>query len=113
MEHKITGVVIEGDHYGRTLGFPTMNLDTRDELPPSGIYSGTAILEGTNYKAAIVIKDIEDEKYTAEAYLLDYSGDAYGKILILTVHKFLRDYKEFTTREELIEQIQKDLEMCK
>lgn len=108
MEHKISGVVVRGDGYGRKLGFPTVNLDTKDELPKAGVYSGLAILDNKEYRAGILI----NPNGKVEAHLLGYNGDAYGKMVTLTTGEFLRDFKKFETEEELKAQIEKDLEKC-
>ncbi len=108
MEYKISGVVVKGDGYGRTLGFPTLNLNTEDELPKAGVYSGVAILDGKEYRAGILINPTDK----VEAHLLGYDGDAYGKLIALELKEFLRDYKKFNTEEELIAQIEKDLKKC-
>ncbi|HEV7702598.1 MAG TPA: riboflavin kinase [Candidatus Paceibacterota bacterium] len=108
MEFEIEGKVIEGDKYGRKLGFPTANLDTKLSDFVSGIYGGRGIIGKKMYRAAIVIND----KGRVEAHLLGYRGDAYGKILTLKLKKILRDYIKFKTKEELIKQIEKDLKMC-
>lgn len=112
MEFKIKGRVIKGDGYGKKLGFPTVNL-ARDgsqvkELPTSGVYAGTAVLDGAEYRAGIVIGP--DGKI--EAHLIGYSGDAYGKEVTLQIGKFLRTYKKFNTEKELVIQIKKDLKSC-
>ena len=106
----ISGVVIRGDGYGRKIGFPTTNLDVKNqELPAAGVYAGHAILEDKKYQAGIVI----GPGIKVEAHLIGYGGDAYGKDVILEINKFLREYKNFKTEIELIEQITKDIELCK
>ncbi len=112
MNYKISGVVVKGDQYGRTLGFPTVNLATTEARPmglKSGIYAGLAILDNKEYRAGILI----NPNGKIEAHLIDYSGDAYGKIVELELKNFLRDFKKFDTEEELITQIKKDIETCK
>ena len=112
---KISGIVIKGDGYGRTLGFPTMNLGTTEEFPmglKSGVYSGTAVLDNQNYRAGILINPEKEGKRKVEAHLIGYAGDAYGKTITLNLEKFLRDYKKFETEQELIAQIEKDLKEC-
>ncbi len=109
MATKISGKVIEGDGYGRKLGFPTVNLETSTEgLPSEGVYAGNANLEGEEYKAGIIIGPNDK----VEAHLIGYDGNAYGKIVTLEINKFLRKYKNFDTEEELITQIKKDIELC-
>ncbi len=109
MDIKITGKVIKGDGYGKKLGFPTVNLETINTLPDFGVYAGTGILENKKYKAGIVVGS--DKKI--EAHLIGYNGDAYGKEVTLEINKFLREYRKFETEEELIEQIKKDIKICK
>lgn len=108
MEYIIEGKVIEGDKYGRVLGFPTANLDTKLENFSPGIYGGKGIIERKIYRAAIVIS--EDGR--VEAHLLGYRGDAYKKVLTLKLKKRLRNYMKFETEQELINQIRKDVKMC-
>ena len=108
MNYIIKGKVIRGDGYGKKLGFPTINLDTKNKLPRAGIYSGLAILKDTEYRAGIVI----DPHGKVEAHLIGYVGDAYGKIVTLKIENFLREYKKFKTEKDLITQIKKDIEQC-
>ena len=109
MHYTISGSVIHGDGYGKKLGFPTVNLETNNsELPEAGVYAGNAILEEKKYLAGIVI----DPQGKVEAHLIGYVGDAYGKVVIIEIMKFIREFKKFKTEEDLIEQIKKDIEIC-
>lgn len=111
MNYKITGKVIHGDGYGKALGFPTVNLDTSsntEALPSCGVYAGVAVLDSVEYKAGIAINN----EGKVDAHLIGYSGDAYGKTVILSTKKFLREYKNFESEEELINQIKEDLKLC-
>jgi FAD synthase len=105
----ITGKVIKGYGYGRRLGFPTVNLETNaTEFPKDGVYNGTALLEGQEYRAGIVV----GPPGKIEAHLIGYHGDAYGKQVTLAVGQFIREYQHFDTEQELINQIKKDLRLC-
>ena len=107
--YTISGKVIKGDGYGKKLGFPTVNLKTSTEaLPPEGVYAGTAVLNDKQYRSGIVVGPNDK----IEAHMIGYAGDAYGKQVVLTVQKFLREYKNFSTEEELINQIKKDISLC-
>jgi riboflavin kinase/FMN adenylyltransferase len=110
MQVEISGIVIHGDGYGKKIGFPTVNLKTKTEarLPFSGVYAGSGELGGKNYRAGIVIGPHDK----IEAHLIGFSGDAYGKKVVLRLEKFLRPYKNFSSEQELIEQIKKDIEQC-
>ena len=105
----IKGIVIKGDGYGKQIGFPTVNLEfEKKDLPPRGVYAGKATLEGIEYRAGIVI----DPKDKVEAHLVGYEGDAYGKTVVLNLEKFIREYRNFDTEEELINQIKEDIKQC-
>lgn len=116
MQFIIKGKVIKGDQYGRKIGFPTVNLEIEKpirqtqgkDFPVDGVYSGIGILEEKIYKAGIVIGPGDK----IEAHLIGYSGDAYGKEVTIEINKFLREFKNFETEEELIAQIKKDIKIC-
>ncbi len=108
MASSISGIVVKGDGYGRKLGFPTINVETKDVLPKAGVYSGKVILDNTSYRAGILI----NPNAKVEAHLIGYNGDAYGKVATLQTGEFLREYKKFDTEAELINQIKKDIEQC-
>jgi riboflavin kinase / FMN adenylyltransferase len=109
MQYTISGTVIHGDGYGRKLGFPTVNLEIGDQkIPEAGVYAGNAILENKKYLAGIVV----NPEGRVEAHLIGYDGDAYGNTVILEIKKFIREYKNFKTEGELIEQIKKDIHIC-
>jgi FAD synthase len=108
MENIISGKVVPGDKYGRKLGFPTANLDTKLDNFVTGVYGGEGTIGKKTYRAAIVIND----NGRIEAHLLGYRGNAYGKILDLNLKKIIRNYIKFDTEAELIAQIRKDIKKC-
>ncbi len=109
MNYIIKGTVVHGDGYGKKIGFPTTNLEVKDQvIPKSGVYAGEAILEDKKYRAGIVIGPGDK----VEAHLIGYAGDAYGKSVTLEIEKFIREFKKFETEEELILQIKKDIDLC-
>lgn len=109
MVYTISGKVIRGDGYGRKIGFPTINLETKTkEFPPEGVYAGSVVLEGKKYRSGIVI----GPNNKTEAHLIGFSGDAYGKEVTLEIEKFLRKFKKFETEEKLIAQIKEDIDLC-
>ena len=108
---EVEGVVVEGDRRGKTLGFPTANLDVFADqvLPPKGIYAGAAL----GHRAAISIgvnPHYGGTSLRVEAHLLDFDADLYGRRLVLELWQRLRDERAFASEAELIEAIATDVE---
>ena len=111
---EVEGTVVTGDARGGTLGFPTANLDVRPELlvPANGIYAGAAL----DHRAAVSIgtnPHYGGSERRVEAFLLDYSGDLYGRRLIVELWSRLRDEQAFASEEELVAQIARDVELTR
>ena len=103
---EVEGTVVTGDARGGTLGFPTANLDVRPELlvPANGIYAGAA----GEHRAAVSIgtnPHYGGRERRVEAHLLDFSGDLYGRRLVVELWQRLRDEQAFDTEDDLIAQI--------
>jgi riboflavin kinase / FMN adenylyltransferase len=111
---EVEGTVVTGDARGGTLGFPTANLDVRPELlvPTNGIYAGAsgehrvAVSIGTN-------PHYGGRERRVEAHLLDFTGDLYGRRLVVELWQRLRDEQAFETEDELIAQIGRDVEAAR
>ena len=105
--------MIEGYKRGRTIGFPTANLDVGDQLVPTdGVYSGVAHVDGAEHRAAVSIgtsPTFEGARRQVEAYLLDFSGDLYGSQMDLALVGWVRDQLRFPSVERLIERINADI----
>lgn len=115
--YRLQGIVIRGDQRGRTIGFPTANLDySVDKLiPAGGIYACWAYLGDQKHKAAVNIGTnptfTPDKKtMSVEAYLLDFDRDIYDETLQLDFTSRLRDELKFDSVNALIEQIENDVE---
>jgi len=96
------------------LGFATANIKIKDNLVilKEGVYAGYCIVDGNRYKAIINVgKRITfgDENKKIEAHLLDFKENIYNKKLTIFFEKFLRDQKKFSSREDLINQLNIDL----
>ncbi len=113
--YAIRGCVVAGDQLGQQLGFPTANLDAANLLlPPPGVYSAVATLNGQSYRAALNIglrPTVAETKpqLRVEAHLLDFSGQLYGMELELEIGVKLRDERRFGSLAELREQIVRDV----
>ena len=111
--HILTGEVVSGRSLGRTLGTPTANLRIPDGLicPRHGVYACRAMVDGQEFAAVTNIgtrPTVSGTHVTVEPWLLDFSGDLYGKELTLQFHKFLRPERKFDSLEELRAEIQKN-----
>jgi riboflavin kinase / FMN adenylyltransferase len=113
------GIVVRGDGRGALLGYPTANLDVEAALlrPRKGIYAGRAIVDGEVYLAALSIgvnptfvADDARPPVRIEAFLLDFSGDLYGRRLRIELHSRLRDELSFDSTAALVEQMARDVE---
>lgn len=109
--YELDGTVVAGDQRGGTLGYPTANLalDPILACPRFGIYAGAAL----GHNAAVSVgtnPHYGGTERRIEPYLLDYSGDLYGKRLVVEVWALLRDEAVFDSEEALIEQIARDVE---
>jgi len=113
--YSVRGTVVRGDQRGRALGFPTMNLAVPRErlLPRDGIYALWATVNGQRVPAAAslgVRPTFGGGDRVLEAYLLDWSGDAYGDRIEAAFVKRLRDELRFASAAELSTQIAHDVE---
>ena len=111
--HILRGEVMPGRQLGRTLGIPTANLWIPEgvAVPRHGVYACRAILENRSYPAVTNIgrrPTVGGHRVTVEPWLLDFSGDIYGKKLTLQFHAFLRPERKFDSLEELRAEIQKN-----
>jgi riboflavin kinase/FMN adenylyltransferase len=108
---ELEGTVVLGDQRGGTLGYPTANLSVPAELlvPAYGIYAGSAL----GHRAAISIgvnPHYGGDERRIEPHLLDFEGDLYGRRLIVELWRRLRDERAFSSEEELVAQITRDVE---
>jgi riboflavin kinase/FMN adenylyltransferase len=111
----LDGVVVRGEQLGRTLGYPTANLQTRNELLPAyGIYATVAIIDGVQH-AAVTSVGVRptihaDASPTVETYLLDVSMDLYDRPMRLAFVQWLRPEETFESLDALTMQIARDCE---
>ncbi|MEW6287767.1 MAG: bifunctional riboflavin kinase/FAD synthetase [Chloroflexota bacterium] len=118
--YQLQGLVTHGDSRGRTIGFPTANLEYAREkvLPAGGIYACWAYLGEERHMAAVNLgtnPTFTPDKQTlnVEAYLLDFNRDIYGEMMRLEFIARLRDELKYNSVEALIEQIRRDVEQTR
>lgn len=116
--YPVSGKVVHGKKLGRTIGYPTANLevDALKLLPKKGAYIVEVYLKGQFYKGMLSIgtnPTVNGEKLTTEVYLLDFDGDLYGETLTVKFRDFLHEEIKFNSLEELIQRLDEDKRLTK
>lgn len=112
----IDGDVIKGSARGKALGFPTANIapDALLVRPATGVYACRARLEQSWFVAAVNVGVNptfgDGAPVRIEAYLLDFSGDLYGRRLRIEFLRRLRDELRFESVDSLVDQMARDVE---
>lgn len=113
----LEGEVVHGVKRGRSLGFPTANLQTEKELlPRPGVYAIKARLEGVMYDGVVNIgcnPTFRQEGNSVEVHLLDFDQQIYGRNLRLYFIQRLRNEMAFPAVEELVAAIHRDIEQAR
>lgn len=115
-DYYLSGSIVEGNHIGRKIGFPTANihpLDPNKLIPMNGVYAIRARLRGKMYNGMLNIGfrptlDSAMAVKTIEAHLFDISGDFYDEEIIIHFVLRVRDEMKFSGLEALKLQLQKD-----
>jgi riboflavin kinase / FMN adenylyltransferase len=116
--YRLTGTVEHGARTGTRIGFPTVNLsiDTGRCIPATGIYAAWCTVDDAWHAAAASIgfrPTFGGTTLTVEAFLLDFSGDLYGKHATLEFVERLRDEEHFASVEALVAQMHRDVEQVR
>ena len=113
-DYQISGTIIKGKGRGASLlGIPTANLRTLDELiPKKGAYAVIVDMEDGSYYGICSIGNnptFGANALSIETYLLDFNKDILGKEFTIKFLHRLREEKKFDSKEELVDQIRKDI----
>ena len=110
--YAVDGTIVEGRKRGKTIGYPTANMVTDNELiPPHGVYATTMTVDGVVHAGLTNIgirPTFGETDTTIETHLLRYSGDLYGRTVRLSFVQRLRDERRFDSVEALRAQIEAD-----
>ena len=115
-EYSLSGSVIKGDQRGSQIGFPTanMNVDNNIQIPKNGVYKVNVYLNEILYEGIMNIGHkptvSEDTRLSLEVHIFDFNDDIYDADLTVYFNKFIRDEIKFSSIDELIQQISKDIE---
>ncbi|NEU29328.1 bifunctional riboflavin kinase/FAD synthetase [bacterium LRH843] len=110
--YSIQGTVIDGDKRGRTIGFPTANIQPNDRyiIPKIGVYAVRMRVNGVYYEGVCNVGykptfRQEKETPTIEVHLFSFNEMIYGESVKVEWHSFLRDEKKFESVDKLVEQL--------
>lgn len=114
---QLSGTVVHGNALGRTIGYPTANIQVNSELkliPGNGVYAVTVTLEGSTHRGMMNIGVRPtvggDLKRTVEVNIFDFEADIYGKTITVCFLSKWRDEMKFGSLEDLKAQLKKDEE---
>jgi len=115
---SISGTVVTGEKLGRTLGFPTANIEVGPSMaiPGNGIYATIAVVDGERHMAATSIgtrPTFDGKGRTIEAFLLGFDKNLYNKQLRLEFVHRLRDELKFESVDDLLKQMELDVEQTR
>ena len=114
--YSIEGPVVHGNQIGRTIGFPTANIQPQEGilLPGNGVYAALTTVDGKVYPGILNIglrPTIERSTgVNIEVNLFGFDDDIYGKTIRTELHYFLRSEKKFENLDALKAQLQQDKE---
>jgi riboflavin kinase/FMN adenylyltransferase len=117
-QYYIDGVVVRGDQRGRTIGFPTANLCTENELiPPHGVYATTTRIGAVVHPSVTNIGTrptvVDSGQTTIETHVFELDRDLYGAQLRLGFVQRLRDERAFESLDALQQQIAADCQRAR
>ena len=113
--YSFEGIVIKGDQIGRTIGFPTANIEVNKkiQIPGDGIYACFVYIKGEKYRGALsvgnrpVIKD--DNSRKIEVFIFDFDKNIYDMQIEISVIKKIRNQEFYDSVDIMKTQIKKDI----
>ncbi|BFM42759.1 bifunctional riboflavin kinase/FAD synthetase [Flavobacterium sp. CFS9] len=110
----LSGEVVKGKQLGRTIGFPTANIEINDEyklIPKAGVYVVKALIDQKEVSGMMNIgfnPTVDGQKQTIEVNLFDFDADIYGKTIEVLLLQYLREEQKFGSVDLLKEQLHQD-----
>jgi riboflavin kinase / FMN adenylyltransferase len=117
--YSFSGNVVKGRQLGRTIGFPTANIQVQKQyklIPKNGVYTTNVYLRNKRYLGIMNIGNrptVDGIGRTQEVHIFDFNDDIYGENLKVEVLDFIREETKFDSIQKLIEQIEKDCKTAK
>ena len=117
-DFSLKGKVVKGNEIGRTIGFPTANLEIEENyklIPKNGVYLIYTILEKQVFFGMMNIgvkPTLKIEKESIEVNLFDWEKDIYGEFIEVFILDYIRDETKFDSLTDLTDQIKIDKKTC-
>jgi riboflavin kinase/FMN adenylyltransferase len=115
----LRGTVEVGDQRGRTLGYPTANVNVDHVDLEEGVWAGTLCVENDVPRLAAVSIGRRETIYgragflLAEVFVLDFFGDLYGQTVTISLDRWIRRQRHFASLPALVTQIERDVAACR
>jgi len=115
-DYDLTGTVADGKKLGRSLGYPTLNLQFPENkiLPRLGVYSSVTVIGDDTYNSITNVgrrPSVDDgDEVNIETFIYDFNDDIYGREVSVKLTHFLRDERRFESLEALKDQIAIDID---
>lgn len=112
--YSLTGTIVKGRQLGRTIGFPTANLQVDDPvklIPANGVYAVDVLYAGQTLGGMLNVgfrPTVAGTHQTIETYIFDFEKDIYGEHLTLRFREFLRPEQKFEGLPALVAQLKRD-----
>ena len=113
-DYFLSGEVVKGKQLGRTIGFPTANIQIEEDyklIPRNGAYVVKAIVDQKEVFGMMNIgfnPTVNGQKQTIEVHLFDFDTDIYGQKIEITLLQYLREEQKFGSLDLLIAQLNQD-----
>ena len=117
--YSVSGVIVKGKQLGRTIGFPTANIQVREIaklIPADGVYAVKVYYHENEHGGMLNIGNrptVDGTYKTIEVNIFDFDKEIYGENLQVEFIKKIRNEQKFNGLEELKAQISRDKETCK
>ena len=113
---EVPGIVVHGDKRGRTMGFPTANVQELEGsfTPATGVYAVKILVQDEWYDGVCNVgykptfNNPDDKRLSIEVHILNYDKNIYGEDVVVGWYKRIRSERKFNGIEELISQIERD-----
>lgn len=113
-----SGTVVKGNQLGRTIGFPTANIQIAEDyklIPKNGVYIVKSKINGKDCIGMMNIgtrPTIDGKNQSIEVHFLDQNIDLYNKKITIELLAFIREEQKFESVEALKKQLEKDKQFC-